>query len=178
MAREVAKDIISNLNVAEEQSSLALITFNDVGHIRFYLDRYHTRLDLKRAIDNATYAPTGGANLADALRLAREQVFVRERGDRPDLPNIIVIITNRASSDTAAASEQARLARLAGIGIITVAVQGWLSVNELFDITSFPVDYNLRIIDSFAGLQTASDIVRKTVCQGGNTHTHTHTILV
>lgn len=167
MKNDLIKRVIDNINVADDQSNIAVITYADQAVVRFNLDAYHTRLYLKRAVDNITYTPTGGSNLADALRLARQEVFVVGRGDRTDLPNIIVVVTNRASSNFTATTEQARLIRLAGITIMPMVAKGWLSVNELYSITSDPVEHNLIIMDSFDNLTTAANFLQTTVCQGG-----------
>lgn len=48
---------------------------------------------------------TGGeTNIADVLRKMRTQLFVAERGDRDDVPNIAILVTdgraNREAGDT------------------------------------------------------------------------------
>lgn len=161
------KRVIDNINVAEDQTNIAFITYADQARLHFNLDRYHARLHLKQAVDNITYAPTGASNLADALRLARQEVFVPGRGDRSDLPNIIIVVTNRGSSNATATSEQARLARLAGLTIMPMVVKGWLSMSELYDVTSEPVENNLLIVESFNNLTTLANSLKTTVCQGG-----------
>lgn len=169
-AKEFMKTFVDNINVVDDQSNVAFITYNSVATLRFDLDAYHTRNDLKSAVDNVTFVPDSGSNLADALRLARQTVFVSTRGDRPQYPNIIIIVTNRASTNATATSEQAKQAKLAGISIVTIAINGWLSASELYDITSEPVAVNLYNLSSYDQLvDTALRALKPAICELGKT---------
>lgn len=171
--KDFIKSLIDVINVADDGSNMAMATYNSKATLQFDLNRYHTRADLKAAVDRVAYAPDFTSNLADALRLARQTVFNgTSGGDRPRVPNFVVIITNRASTNASATSYEARLTRLAGVGIMTIAINSWLSMSELYDITSDPVIANLRILDSYDQLSNEETIglLKTTICGQGKIH--------
>ena len=162
------KSVIDVINVADQQTNIALITYNTRATLRFNLDRYHTRFDLKTNIDKLVYTPTSSSNASDALRMAREQVFSQNSpGNRDDLPNVLVLITNRGSSSLIDTTEQARLLKLAGVSIITIGINNWLNVNELVELSSDPPSSYVNILNSFDDLSSLKTKLQTTICSGG-----------
>ena len=74
---------------------------------------------------------TGGAtNTASAIRRVREDIFSARRGDRPDWPNVAVIITDGNSRDKRRTLEEAvRLKEKAHV--IVIQVGNWVDDFEL-----------------------------------------------
>ena len=54
--------------------------------------------------------------------MIRTEGFTAARGDRPDVPNVLVLITDGNSNDPEATFREAYLAKAAGIHIITVGM--------------------------------------------------------
>jgi hypothetical protein len=73
LAKNFVKACLDNLNVAVDESKIAMITYADKAKIEFNLHEYTGRTDLKAAIDKVKYTK-GSSNLADALQLLRERV--------------------------------------------------------------------------------------------------------
>jgi hypothetical protein len=73
--KKFLENLLDYLNVESGQSNVAMVTYADNPKIEFALGKYHGRTDLKAAIDRATYT-RGSSNLADTLRMLREQVQV------------------------------------------------------------------------------------------------------
>ena len=68
-------EAIELINVDEDNSNVALITFGNEAQLEFGLNAYHTRIELQEAVSNVAYR-RGSTNTADALRMAREEVYL------------------------------------------------------------------------------------------------------
>ena len=90
---------------------------------------------------NRTTPTRHGHRLDAAIRHTRSVVFTNEDGDRPEAPDVLVIITHRASDDTASSVAAAEQLKNDGVKIITVgiAVHGVDALkHELRVIASYP----------------------------------------
>ena len=67
--------------------------FSDVADIHFLLNRYTTNEEVYEAIDNIYY-DEHSTNIAHALELLRTRMFTRQAGDRRNVPNIGILITD------------------------------------------------------------------------------------
>ncbi len=140
--------LVDNINVDLLQSNVAVVTFADTARVEFRLDAFDTRTDIKNAIDDIPYS-RGTTNTAEALRLVREEVFVPNRGDREQLPNIVILFTDGGSNNFERALQEARLSREEGIVLISVGISNWINMIELREIASDPDEFNVFNIESF-----------------------------
>jgi len=74
--------ILDNLNVADSESNIAMVTYADQATLEFNLHQYHGRDPLKAAVDKVRYTQ-GSSNMAAALRMVKDQVgfLVNYMGD-------------------------------------------------------------------------------------------------
>lgn len=108
---------------------VAIVTYSDTASVQFYLNTYNTKVLMNNAINSLQYRP-GGANLADALKILRTNVFTRNSGDRPDVNNVVILLSaNDVSVNLALASQEADATRAAGIQIFGVGKLGLWSCN-------------------------------------------------
>lgn len=63
------------------------------ANVEWTLDRYTDVVTLRNAIENIVHLG-GDTNIADGLRVMRQQVFNGIRGDRVDVKNIGIVITD------------------------------------------------------------------------------------
>lgn len=108
---------------------VATVTYSDTASVQFYLNTYNTKVLMNNAISSLQYRP-GGANLADALKILRTNVFTRNSGDRPDVNNVVILLSaNDVSVNLALASQEADATRAAGIQIFGVGKLSLWSCN-------------------------------------------------
>ncbi|ESN92083.1 hypothetical protein HELRODRAFT_104083 [Helobdella robusta] len=79
---------------------------------------------------------SGDTNTADAIFLARTQLFNQLHGDRPNSPNILILLTDGMSSNSTATWQESSRARASGINIITVGVGQDIDMNELIAVAT------------------------------------------
>ena len=79
-------------------------------------------------------------NTTYALHLARTQLFGSEdRGDRPNVPNVAIILTDgKPTGDVATAAKAARELRDSGVRIISIGVTREISEELLMNMSSAP----------------------------------------
>jgi len=63
------------------------------GYLQFYLSNFTNSQSLENAIRNIPYC-NENTNTTGGLRLARLEIFNTANGDRSDVPNVIVLLTD------------------------------------------------------------------------------------
>lgn len=76
---------------------MSLVQFSDNAAVRFNLNQYRRREDVLQNVQMMPYT-RGRTNTAAALQLLRTQVFTSANGDRFEVPNYAVLITDGEST--------------------------------------------------------------------------------
>lgn len=149
----VAK-VVGNLGVDTLRVKVSLVTFSDSPTIEFYFNNYTTGNDIASAIRRASYGGSK-ANLADALRVLRTDVFNAANGHStdPNTTNVAVVITDNVSTNRTATLLEAQRARDAGINIVTLGIGTYLDPYELSAVASYPYKINMIIKNTVKALQ-------------------------
>ena len=61
------------------------------------MNRYSTKSEVLNAISKIKYA-YGSTNTADAIKTMADEMFTRRNGDRPDVENACIVITDGVSN--------------------------------------------------------------------------------
>ncbi|XP_060566778.1 uncharacterized protein LOC132725621 isoform X26 [Ruditapes philippinarum] len=169
---------IDGLDIDNGRFRVGVTTFSDTSRLDFNLDEFHDKADMEAALKQVVYM-YGNTHTAHALRRARLEMFTMTAGDRPDVPNVIVIITDGQSNvNHELTIPEARALKAAGVTIITVAVGFTSETSELIGLTSPPVSENLIYVQNYESLNqlknqlisplcTDSNLCRKKPCQNG-----------
>jgi collagen type VI alpha len=165
-------NVITNLQIDQGRGRVALITFSDTPMVEFYFDGTRSGIETAGAIRRASY---GGAraNLADALRVLRTDVFNTANGHRadPNITSVAVILTDNVSTNRTATLLEAQRARDAGINIITIGVGTYLDEYELSAVASYPYKTNMIIkntVKALAEMEFTNNI-QSLICNNGGT---------
>ena len=128
--------VARRLGTSRACTRVGVLTFSGASHVAFHLAESRTAAAISEAIMSVA-PPTarGQTNTAAALRALREQMFRRERGDRPGVPNVGVLVTDGFSSvgtePTLAAATEARRRGLllfgVGVGIDDSDELDWIT---------------------------------------------------
>ncbi|XP_028392099.1 matrilin-3-like [Dendronephthya gigantea] len=175
---ELMKNFIIQLtnrfNISEDQSRVALIQFSAQATtvIKFHFDEYYDKASLTSRINGLQLSDGSATNTDFALKMAREQIFNGRRGDRSDVRNVIILMTDGESHDNDAAIREAALLKT-DVSIIAIGVgkgdaqdseaeNGGTFFAFLEDLSS-GTDYTFGV--SFARLDTIIDGVIKAACE-------------
>ena len=148
--QEFVRDVIYGLNV-DTGTRIGIVTFSTETEIIFHLDEHTTSRDVLNAL-NLRY--TGGkTNTAEALRVARTEMFTNANGDRSDKPNIIILLTDGKSNNRDVTLLEALECRKDGIHIVSIGVGSSVGMSELQGITTDPDSMNLHLVQDFHALR-------------------------
>lgn len=122
---------------------VGVVTFGDQATVTIRLDQYTNENQLINAINNLNYNALrdgSGHNIYAALNVARTQAFTTDQGDRLDVPNVIVLITDQSTSTgSVQAVQEAFEAQCAGIKIFAIGTRQFgFNLTELQLISSSP----------------------------------------
>lgn len=100
----------------------------------------------------------------------RNEVYVDGRGDRPDKPNVAVIITDGHSNvDSHLTGMEALQTRDAGIRIFVIGVGNNQSIPELQSMASLPPYWHISLFEEVEDVNQHIDAIHSKVCTGGAT---------
>ena len=146
------KSFLSYIDLDRGHVRIGMLIFSTDIFVQFHLNTFSHGSDILQAIDSTPFHH-GNTNTAGALRTLRTEMFSLGRGDRPEVPNVALIVTDGLSnvndSDTI---PQALLARDAGIEIYAVGI-GLVDTRELDGLASRPIDVHRFSAEHFSQLQ-------------------------
>ena len=93
-------DAATHLNIGPDRAHIALVQFSNRAQLIFKLDECTDSACVDRIIRDPTRLRYlgGTTNIADGLRTARTQVLAQP-GDRPNVKNLVVLITDGAANE-------------------------------------------------------------------------------
>ncbi|XP_046546910.1 vitrin-like [Haliotis rubra] len=92
--KDFVVDTIRNISISSKKTNVAFMVFSDTAEVVFHLNTYRdNKTSIMEAIDSQTH--TGGNSfLGDAIKLATSEVFTETNGDRSDVPNVVLLLTD------------------------------------------------------------------------------------
>ena len=115
--------LTQNLNVGPSKTRIAVVSFSNKAEVWLHFDSFRgARNEITNAILNIPY-DGGNTNTTGGLNVARTQVFSQGRGDRPNVPDIIILLTDgKPTVDTDRLPNEIDLLKRRNIPIIGVGV--------------------------------------------------------
>ena len=149
-------------NIGRDQTQVGLVEFSNNAYTIFKLNDYADSDGVLRAINRMSYIG-GRTNLAEAIDLARTDIFDDQVGNRPDAKDIAIVITdgipNERIDDTIPSADRLKAQ---GVTIVTVGVTDLIDENELRAIASSSRDVILT--PSFDTLNNEIDTLTARAC--------------
>ena len=151
---------IESYNIGENNVRVGLTKFSNSGSVEIHLDDYYDKSDLTNAV-RAVSLVGGTSNTADGLQVARENVFVESRGDRPDVPNYAVVITDgnaneREDETDDEASALQNKAKVLVLGITNKVSAATLETIATNSDSIFTADFFDVLLDELSPMVTAA----------------------
>ena len=144
------KDLLERANIIPGKVRVGAVAYTDVGSILFKLREFrNVSLITEILARELRKHKSDSANVARLLETARTNVFGDQSSDRANVPNALLIITDKNSNEEPdQISVQAELTRNEGNRIFTVGIQ-LDDKAELETISSKPTDQNVFTVISF-----------------------------
>ena len=163
------EDLVDNLDVGKSKTRVGVVIYREKASSSFFLNDYGSKGAIVNAIRNLEYHPFGTTNTSGGLREMSKNQYSASNGDRADVRNIAIVITDGVSNrDDHRTIDDAESARLAGIFIYVVGVTDEVNRDELQGISSEPqvLDNTWFVSPSFAALSAVSVLVSEQICPG------------
>ena len=149
-------------------SRIGLVTFDDRAENVFFMNAHQgSKQQILDAVLMTQTSNRGRINMAAAIRLAREEQFTALRGDRQNVPNVLVVITT-ANSDVEQQSTlvETHRARDEGIMIVPIGVGPRAPTTILREMSVAPQRLNsdYYIIPSFSHIWRHADSIVSYIC--------------
>ena len=102
-------------------------TAGNQAYLQFYLSNFTDRASLLNAVRRIPYCDEN-TNTTGGLRLTRTEIYKAANGDHPEVPNVIVLITDgNPTREADILGDEARLIKSLGITIVGVGVTNEVS---------------------------------------------------
>ena len=132
--------LVDAFEIGQDHTRVGAVSFSDIVLLEFKLNDYDDAESVKNAILNIDYLGQT-TNTAGGFRITREQCFNRENGDRPEVQNMAVIITDGQPfpiETVSVALEEARRLQGAGVTMISIGVTDVIREDLLKQFSSPP----------------------------------------
>merc|ERR1712176_57536 len=125
--REYVSGLIATMPIGLDKTRVGIITYNSGVVERVRLDQYDDKQDLIDAVMAIPYQGKG-TKTNMALEYAVAEGLIQEKGDRPDVPNFVLVLTDgRATDDVRIGAPALR----ASAYVVAVGVGKKIKENEL-----------------------------------------------
>ncbi|XP_021367855.1 collagen alpha-3(VI) chain-like isoform X2 [Mizuhopecten yessoensis] len=156
---EKQKDFVStfanSLVIGPDDIQLSVVTFESSIHNQFNLDTYENKTDLLDAIKNVSFI-AGNTLTEKALNFVRTVSFTNSSGDRENVDNILVVLTDGHSTDRNSTLDEAEMLRNTSTKVITIGIGADIDASELTAIASDPSNaFTVPDFDALSGIQNS-----------------------
>ena len=91
--------LVGRLNISSGNTRVGLVTYSSGIGSGFNLSDYVTVASMQRAISSLGYSYGGTTNTAGALAYVRTTMLTAAAGNRDDVPNVVVVVTDGHSNN-------------------------------------------------------------------------------
>ncbi|KFV47633.1 von Willebrand factor A domain-containing protein 1, partial [Tyto alba] len=141
--KEFMWDLVQPFSFGPRDVQTSIIHISTMPTMEFPFDRYLSSETLQKAIRD-TQQLMGDTNTGKALSYAKEKLFSNEAGARPDVPKVLVWVTDGFSTDDI--SEPMQLLKDMGVTVFIVST-GRGNYLELSAAASQPPEKHLHFVD-------------------------------
>lgn len=168
LLREFVASLIDYFIVGADQTRFGCVVFSEVVRLEFGLDRYFDSEQIKRQLLALRHLGQE-TNTPEALRVARQQCFNTANGDRPNVQNVAIVISDGVPypiNRRQPAINEAQVLRSFGTRMIGVGIGDEIDVDFLKTLSSQPQQENQDYFRSadFTALSMISRSVAEVSC--------------
>ena len=146
---------------------MGAVVFSNEGRLLFPFSRFNNNLQRASSAILTTTYPGANTNTSGGLYRARVDLFNTRSGDRPNVPNLAIVITDGKSTfDSGRTIPYAEDLRQDGVDIIAVGITNSVDERELRGIASPPQRRNENYFTSpdFRQLDGIIDSILSSTC--------------
>ena len=155
-----------NIGNGTNDAQIGAITWSSAVYNQFNMDRYSTKTDLINAINGITY-DSGATATHLALQYVMDNSFKPAAGDRVNVPNILIVMTDgKSNSPAQTLAEAQKLHQIPGLKVFVIGIGSGADQSELGHIASD--SKNVFTVNDFNALQTIQNELKKQACSASS----------
>ncbi|XP_041420606.1 collagen alpha-1(XII) chain isoform X2 [Xenopus laevis] len=158
--RSFLEVLVKSFDISPSKVQISLVQYSRDPFTEFTLNRYDSIDGILKAVNTFPYRG-GSTNTGKAMTYVREKVFVESKGARPNVPRVMILITDGKSSD--AFKDPAIKLRNSDVEIFAVGVKDAVRT-ELEAIASPPADTHVYTVEDFDAFQRISFELTQSIC--------------
>ena len=159
-------NVASNLKIGPQDTRVSLIYFSHEAFVLFYLDTYNNYEDIRNAIETLDIIGSK-TNTSGALKLMNDYVFTPTHGDRPDIHNVAILMTDGQSNvDESQTLPEATRAKQLGVRMFVVGLTDQINSAELIGMSSKPIEQHYFNRTTYSLVNTIVSNLVWNVCHG------------
>lgn len=157
------KNVTDNFRIGPQYTRVGVVVYGNKAKPVFHLNKYSDKKLLGDAILGIRYLDQN-TNTSGGIRVMHQDMFTAANGDRPNAPNIAIVVTDGESTfDKNLTIPEANKARDKNIIIIAIGIGEKISEDELQGIGNKPAkDFVFKA--EFDTLDTLKNLVVQTAC--------------
>ncbi|XP_068137600.1 collagen alpha-1(XII) chain isoform X2 [Hyperolius riggenbachi] len=152
--------LVKSFDISPNKVQISLVQYSRDPFTEFALNKYDSIEDILHAVNTFPYRG-GSTNTGKAMTFVREKVFVEGRGARPNVPRVMILITDGKSSD--AFKDPATKLKNSEVEIFAVGVKDAVRT-ELEAIASPPAETHVYTVEDFDAFQRISFELTQSIC--------------
>ena len=157
-------NLVTAFTIGPDATRVGAVIFSEEVILEFPLSQYDNTQSIIQALLASPYLGQT-TNTPEALRITRTQCFSAANGDRPDVENLAIVVTDGVpypNNRRAPALDEARALRNSGVAVITVGITDAIDREFLQQMTS-PPQLEGQNFFTATGFGTLNEIRRKVV---------------
>uniref|UniRef100_A0A4W5MTY9 Collagen alpha-1(XII) chain n=1 Tax=Hucho hucho TaxID=62062 RepID=A0A4W5MTY9_9TELE len=152
--------LVNSFDIGHDKIQISLVQYSRDAHTEFYLNTHHDMSAVVNAVRTFPYRG-GSTNTGRAMTYVREKIFLTNRGSRPNVPRITILVTDGKSSDSF--KDPATKLKKADVEIFAVGVKDAVR-SELEAIATEPVETHVYTVEDFDAFQRISKELTQSIC--------------
>uniref|UniRef100_A0A4W5RXV3 VWFA domain-containing protein n=1 Tax=Hucho hucho TaxID=62062 RepID=A0A4W5RXV3_9TELE len=161
LVRGFIHKIVDGLDMDFNRVRVGIVLYSNKASAQVYLNSFQEKTNILQFIKILPYRHSL-TYTGEALKYAREKIFIKEKGSRKEqgVQQVAIVITGKSQDNV---TSHAAALRRAGVTVYAVGIKD-AEENELRLIASDPPNKHVLHVDSFAKLKTLEKSLKKRVC--------------
>ncbi|XP_069136404.1 cartilage matrix protein-like isoform X2 [Argopecten irradians] len=159
------RQVLQEFELGPDKTRVAIVSFSNVVKTEFSFNKYINEDEILREVSRIAYAAGPATVTYRALNQTRREVFTPWGGDRPLVPNVVIVVTDGGTNPgrvdpytkevgKALTLGEAEELKVMGCHVFSIGVGPHIDPSELMGIASQPEEKYYLQVDSFNKLNT------------------------
>jgi len=155
--------VLEEMHVSSNNTRVGMVTYSSTAHNIFYLSSNSDMEETKESVMATPYR-YGDTYTAEAIRYLREYQFREDNGDRSDVPNYAILVTDGVSNmKNWRTIPEAHKLQDDGVHMFSIGI-GLTNLDEVYAVASEPATKNTFTVDRFEELPSVAPKLVSTIC--------------